>query len=227
MSLEAELADGLRAFAAQQPQIQSSVPLDVFEVEGAFLNYLRLLQQWNKAFNLTAIRDDRGQVIRHLLDSLVILPFVSGHQVIDVGTGAGLPGIPLAICLPNQDFVLVDSNSKKTRFLTQVKAVLGLTNLTVVHDRVEAISAGGFDQVLCRAFKPLPVLVPAIKHLLKEDGAILAMLGKSPEADVLHQLNQQATTELWPLLVPGLQEDRFVIEIKPMNHHVNRSRSHS
>jgi 16S rRNA (guanine527-N7)-methyltransferase len=214
LSLETELADGLQAFAAQQ-QMRPSFSLDVFAVEDAFLNYLRLLQHWNKAFNLTAIRDDRGQVIRHLLDSLAILPFVSGNQIIDVGTGAGLPGIPLAICLPNQDFVLVDSNSKKTRFLTQAKVALGLQNLTVIHNRVEAIPVGGFDQVLCRAFKPLQGLVPAIKHLLKEDGVILAMLGKSPEAEVLHQLDLQATTKLWPLSVPGLQEDRFLIEIRP------------
>lgn len=215
MSLETELANGLQALAAQQRQTPSSVSLDVLAQEDAFLNYLQLLQHWNKAFNLTAIRDDRGQVIRHLLDSLAILPFVSGDHVIDVGTGAGLPGIPLAICLPTQNFVLVDSNSKKTRFLIQVKMALGLQNLTVVHDRVEAIPSGGFDQVLCRAFKPLELLVPAIKHLLKEDGAILAMLGKSPEADVLHQLDLQNTTRLWPLSVPGLQEDRFLIEIRP------------
>lgn len=215
MSLETELADGLQAFAAQQQQIQPSLSLDVFAVEDAFLNYLRLLQHWNKAFNLTAIRDDRGQVIRHLLDSLVILPFVSGNQVVDVGTGAGLPGIPLAICLPKQRFVLVDSNSKKTRFLTQAKVALGLQNLTVIHDRVEAIPARGFDQVLCRAFKPLESLVPAIKHLLKEDGVILAMAGKSPETEILNQLDLQAITRLWPLSVPGLQEDRFLIEIRP------------
>ena len=215
MSLETELADGLQAFAAQQQQMQPSFSLDLFAVEDAFLNYLRLLQHWNKAFNLTAIRDDRGQVIRHLLDSLVILPFVSGNQVVDVGTGAGLPGIPLAICLPNQRFVLVDSNSKKTRFLTQAKVALGLKNLTVIHDRVEAMPARGFDQVLCRAFKPLESLVPAIKHLLKKDGVILAMLGKSPETEVLNQLDLQATTRLWPLSVPGLQEDRFLIEIRP------------
>ncbi|MDG1112409.1 MAG: 16S rRNA (guanine(527)-N(7))-methyltransferase RsmG [Pseudomonadales bacterium] len=215
MSLETELADGLQAFAAQQQQMQPSFSVDVFAVEDAFLNYLRLLQHWNKAFNLTAIRDDRGQVIRHLLDSLVILPFVLGNQVVDVGTGAGLPGIPLAICLPNQRFVLVDSNSKKTRFLTQAKVALGLKNLTVIHDRVEAMPARGFDQVLCRAFKPLESLVPAIKHLLKKDGVILAMLGKSPETEVLNQLDLQATTRLWPLSVPGLQEDRFLIEIRP------------
>jgi 16S rRNA (guanine527-N7)-methyltransferase len=215
LSLETELADGLQAFAAQQQQIQPSLSLDVFAVEDAFLNYLRLLQHWNKAFNLTAIRDDRGQVIRHLLDSLVILPFVSGNQVVDVGTGAGLPGIPLAICLPKQRFVLVDSNSKKTRFLTQAKVALGLQNLTVIHDRVEAIPARGFDQVLCRAFKPLESLVPAIKHLLKEDGVILAMAGKSPETEILNQLDLQAITRLWPLSVPGLQEDRFLIEIRP------------
>ena len=215
MSLETELADGLQAFAAQQQQMQPSFSVDVFAVEDAFLNYLRLLQHWNKAFNLTAIRDDRGQVIRHLLDSLVILPFVSGNQVVDVGTGAGLPGIPLAICLPNQRFVLVDSNSKKTRFLTQAKVALGLKNLTVIHDRVEAMPARGFDQVLCRAFKPLESLVPAIKHLLKKDGVILAMLGKSPETEVLNQLDLLATTRLWPLSVPGLQEDRFLIEIRP------------
>ncbi|MEJ6670392.1 MAG: 16S rRNA (guanine527-N7)-methyltransferase [Candidatus Azotimanducaceae bacterium] len=215
MSLETELADGLQAFAAEQCQTPAGLPVDVLALENAFLSYFRLLQQWNKAFNLTAIRDDRGQVIRHLLDSLVILPFVSGARIMDVGTGAGLPGIPLAICLPNHDFVLVDSNSKKTRFLTQVKVALDLTNLKVVHDRVEAIPPGGVDQVLCRAFKPLDTLVPAIKHLLNEDGVILAMLGKSPEADVMHRLAQQATIRLWPLFVPGLNEDRFLIEIRP------------
>ena len=215
MSLETELADGLRAFAAQHCQTPADFSVDVFAVENDFLSYFRLLQHWNKAFNLTAIRDDRGQIIRHLLDSLVILPFVSGPRIIDVGTGAGFPGIPLAICMPNHEFVLIDSNSKKTRFLTQVKVALGLQNLTVVHDRVEAIPPGGGDQVLCRAFKPLDALVPAIKHLLNEDGAILAMIGKSPAPDVMRQLDKQARTRLWPLSVPGLDEHRCLIEIRP------------
>ena len=211
MSLETELADGLQAFAEQQRQTS----VDVLAHEDAFLKFLQLLQHWNKAFNLTAIRDDRGQVVRHLLDSLVILPFISGSRIIDVGTGAGLPGIPLSICLPDAEFVLVDSNSKKTRFLTHVKMALGLARLSVVHDRVEAMPPGGFDQVLCRAFKPLDKLVPAIKHLLNADGVILAMLGKSPEPNVIQVLDQQATTRLWPLSVPGLDAERFLIEIRP------------
>ena len=211
MSLHDEVARGLEALNAQ-PELQS---IDFLEHKARFLAYLELLKRWNKTYNLTAIRDDRGQVVRHLLDSLVIAPFVKPDDFSDVGSGAGLPGIPLAICQPGRKAVLIDSNGKKTRFLTQVKIELGLDDVEIVQGRIEDLMNLDFKQIVCRAFKPLDELVLSLKHALSVDGVILAMIGREPEPWVLEALKAQAEVTLKPLVVPGQDAERYLAEIVP------------
>jgi 16S rRNA (guanine527-N7)-methyltransferase len=146
------------------------------EFTQALNQYLALMQRWNKRFNLTAIRTLDEMVSKHLLDSLALGPYVTGSEVIDVGSGAGLPGIPLALNFPEKHFLLLDSNGKKTRFLTQVKIELGLDNVEILQCRAESLRDRKFDQVVCRAFKQPLEIYPALDHLLKPSGSILAMV---------------------------------------------------
>jgi 16S rRNA (guanine527-N7)-methyltransferase len=178
------------------------------------LDYVALLARWNKAYNLTAIRDESQMVTRHLLDSLAIAPFVSGQRLLDVGTGAGLPGVPLAILFPERAFHLLDSNGKKTRFLFQVKTALGLDNMVVHQARVEAFRvAAPYDTVLSRAFASLQDMVQDCRHLLAPGGSFLAMKGALPsgELDALSQEYPQRS--VFPLHVPGLDEQRHLVVI--------------
>ena len=178
------------------------------------LDYLGLLVKWNKAYNLTAVRDATQMVSRHLLDSLVIAPHIQGQRLIDVGTGAGLPGIPMAILFPQREFHLLDSNGKKTRFLFQVKTALGLDNMTVHHARVESFQPiSPFDAVLSRAFASLQDMVTGCRHLLTSGGRFLAMKGAYP-ADELEAVSTQCELKaVYPLAVPGLAEQRHLVEI--------------
>lgn len=179
-----------------------------------FVEYLALLSKWNKAFNLTAIRDEPQMVTRHLLDSLAIASYLTGRRIIDVGSGAGLPGIPLAILLAQREFHLLDSNGKKTRFLFQVKTALGLDNMVVHHSRVESFRpADPFDTVLSRAFASLQVMIRDCRHLLAPEGRLLAMKGAYPTAEVEAIRPQVADVVVYPLAVPGLQEQRHLVEI--------------
>lgn len=174
--------------------------------------YLLLLKKWNLAYNLTAVRDLESMVNKHLLDSLAILPWVHGNRVIDVGTGAGLPGIPLAITQPEKSFVLLDSNGKKTRFLNEVKRQLQLKNLEVVHFRVENYHPSqGFDTVISRAFSSLAQMLHWTEHLVADDGIWLAMKGRYPDAELL-EITQQYIVE--PYTVKGLDGERCCVLIK-------------
>lgn len=146
--------------------------------------YLSLLVKWNKAYNLTAIRDPKEMVSRHLIDSLSVLPYVKGKRLIDVGSGPGLPGIPLAICLPDLEVTTLDSNGKKTRFQQQVKMELGLNNLEVIHSRVEKLDVPAFDMVISRAFASLRDMLVWTGHLAAEKGVFLAMKGQYPEDEL-------------------------------------------
>ena len=182
------------------------------ETQSRLLAYLQLMQKWNKAYNLTAIRDLDQMVIRHLLDSLSILPFISGSPVLDVGTGAGLPGIPLALCLPDKKFVLLDSNSKKTRFLTQVKIELGIDNIEVIHSRVEDYQPGHeFAIITCRAFAALNTILERTQHLVTSTTRILAMKGKEEMPELTAGFEQVISHDL---SVAWLDEERHLIEIK-------------
>jgi 16S rRNA (guanine527-N7)-methyltransferase len=176
------------------------------------LAFIKLLAKWNKAYNLTAIRKLEDMVALHLLDSLAILPHIHGQRVIDIGTGAGLPGIPLAICLPDVQFTLLDSNAKKTRFVQQAILELKLPNASVYHSRVEDYQPEvGFDTVTTRAFASLSVIIDVTRHLLAENGIVLAMKGQQL-ADELAQINQATT--LIPIVVPGVEAERYVVRIQ-------------
>jgi 16S rRNA (guanine527-N7)-methyltransferase len=190
-----------------------ALPLTLTETQiEQLLAFIKLLAKWNKAYNLTAIRKLEDMVSLHLLDSLAILPHIQGQRVIDIGTGAGLPGIPLAICLPDLQFVLLDSNAKKTRFVQQAILELKLNNARVHHSRVEDYQPErGFDTVTTRAFASLPVIIDLTSHLLAENGVVLAMKGQQL-ADELAHITQ--TTTLIPIHVPGVEAERYVVRIQ-------------
>ena len=162
---------------------QLNLDLSVHTIE-RLLEYVALLVKWNKAFNLTAIRDPEQMILRHLLDSLAILPVLDSERLLDVGTGAGIPGLIIAICKPELDVTLLDSNGKKTRFLQQVKTQLDLTNVEVIQSRAEDYSPTElFDRIVSRAFTALDNMVHWCEPLLSKDGVFLAMKGTYPEPD--------------------------------------------
>jgi len=184
-------------------------------VRDGLIAYIELLAKWNKAYNLTAVRDPAVMVIRHLLDSLAVVPHFHARRTLDVGTGGGLPGIPLALVFPEREFVLLDSNSKKTRFLVQAKAALGLENVTVVHERVEAFQDDRlFDCIITRAFAPVADILTGSRHLLAPNGEFLAMKGVVPEEELAALPQGYHLIEVIPLRVPGLeQEQRHLLRI--------------
>lgn len=188
-----------------------SLPEDKFV---QLLDFIKLIEKWNKAYNLTAIRAREAMVNLHLLDSLAIVPFIEGKRVIDIGTGAGLPGIPLAIYLPEIEFTLLDSNAKKTRFVQQAILELKLKNVSVCHNRVEQYHPEkNFDTVITRAFAGLSDIVELTAHLLNKDGVLLAMKGQIPEVPKL----ESAKTELIPVKVPGISAERCLVKIQLIN----------
>ena len=146
---------------------------------GQLLDYLRLLDKWNRRFNLSGVTDIGEMLERHVLDSLSIAPRVSGQIIVDAGSGAGLPGIPLAVLFPGKQFVLVDSNGKKTRFLLQVKLELGLDNVSIEHCRIEDYG-GPADLVVCRALATLAECAGKTQHMLSRGATLLAMKGRHP-----------------------------------------------
>lgn len=147
--------------------------------------YVNLLDKWNKAYNLTAVRNINEMVERHIVDSLSIVNYITGERFIDVGTGPGLPGIPLAIMYPNKQFFLLDSNGKKTRFLHQAKMELLLENVQVINQRVEEYQPEQlFDGILSRAFSTLIDMLKTTEHLCQEEGHFFAMKGVYPETEL-------------------------------------------
>src|ERR1700722_7511648 len=163
-----------------QGLVEMGQPLDR-QTETQLIRYIGLVAQWNRVYNLTSIRDTDTMVTRHLLDSLSILPHIEGHHILDVGTGAGLPGIPLAIAMPNRQFVLLDSNQKKTKFLQQTCYQMRLRNVKIINHRVEEYSADPlFDSVISRAFSTLRDFITLSQHLVKPGGQLLAMKGVYP-----------------------------------------------
>jgi len=182
------------------------------EAQEKLIAYLQLMLKWNKAYNLTAIRELDSMVIRHLLDSLSILPFINQSPVLDVGTGAGLPGIPLALCLPDYQFVLLDSNGKKTRFLTQAKIELGIENIEVIHSRIEDYKPDfRFEMITCRAFAALNTILDLTQHLVTSSTRVMAMKGREEMPALAEGYTQLAQHELQ---VPWLDEERRLIEIQ-------------
>jgi 16S rRNA (guanine527-N7)-methyltransferase len=178
----------------------------------SLLDYIDLLLKWNKVYNLTAVRDPQGMVVRHLLDSLAIAPWCTAMRLIDVGTGAGLPGVPLAILYPEKEIHLLDGNSKKTRFLFQVKTALGLDNITVHHARVESFTPiAQYDAVLSRAFASLNDMVTNCGHLLTESAQFLAMKGGLDKQEIASVEALGYTATAHSLQVPGLDEQRHLV----------------
>ena len=199
-----QLDDGLAAM---------SIHLDG-EARERLLAYLALLQKWNRAYNLTAVRDPQRMVSRQLLDSLAVLPWLRGPRILDVGTGAGLPGIPLAIARPQWRFTLLDANGKKTRFVRQVKNQLDLTSVTVLQTRVESLNDDeGFDSIVSRAFSALPDFIRSSRTVLAPRGRWLALKSAAVEDELvaLKRLDAELDIETLPLDVPGETADRRVV----------------
>jgi 16S rRNA (guanine527-N7)-methyltransferase len=203
----ARLDEGMRELGLASPALAESL-----------IAYLRELLQWNQAYNLTAIRDPLEMVSKHLLDSLVLLPHLQGSRVIDVGSGAGLPGIPLALADPGRQYVLLDSNGKKATFLRHVLRTLGIKHAEAVQSRVEDYAAdtghGRFDSVLSRAFASLAEMVELAGPLCSRHGRLLAMKGQFPqdELEALHHGVAGFEVEgIVPLRVPGLAAERHLV----------------
>lgn len=175
------------------------------------LAFVKLIERWNKAYNLTAIRDRNEMLRLHIIDSLAVLPFITGNKIIDVGTGAGLPGIPLAIFMPEVQFTLLDSNSKKTRFVQQAVLELKLSNVAVVHSRVESLGREGeYDAVLSRAFASVADIINLTDYLLQPEGVLIAMKGQVPEEE-LKQINRSYTVN--SIVLPDVEAERCVLRI--------------
>ncbi len=186
------------------------------EAQQRMLDYLALVMKWNKAYNLTAVRDPEKMLTHHLLDSLAVLPHLRGPRVLDVGTGAGLPGIPLALARPDLKFTLLDSNQKKTTFLRQAVIELKPGNVEVVCERVESWNAGTlFNTVVTRAFSGLSDFIALAGRLCAKDGVVIAMKGVYPH-DELAQLPQTfRLCSVVPLHIPGLGAERHAALLQP------------
>ena len=223
--LEATLEQGLRELALGVPA----------NAQQKLLHYLHLIVKWNKHFNLSGITAIQEMVPLHLLDSLAISPYLEGERILDIGSGAGLPGIPLAIANPDKNFVLLDSNGKKTRFLFQVKVALELSNVEIVDARVDeylsTADTGEFSLITCRAFSSLSSIVKMIEKPLASGTKLLAMKGVYPH-DEIAELQQDNTLNSTPnkasstdlnnyykvesvieLTVPGVESQRHLVLI--------------
>jgi 16S rRNA (guanine527-N7)-methyltransferase len=182
------------------------------EQRAMLLAFLALMQKWNRTYNLTAIRDPSTAVDLHLLDSLTVWPYLHGHRVLDVGTGAGLPGVPLALMSPERAFALLDSNAKKTRFVQQAVIELGLKNVDVVTARVEQYRpASGFDTVLARAYAGLQDILANTAGLLAPHGKLLAQKGQVPAEEI--ESIKHHTVRVHRLAIPRVKAERHLIEI--------------
>ncbi|MES9969110.1 MAG: 16S rRNA (guanine(527)-N(7))-methyltransferase RsmG [Candidatus Thiodiazotropha sp.] len=193
--------------------LELGLDLDVPQ-QTLMLDFLSLLAKWNRAYNLTAVRDPLEMVGRHLLDSLALLPHLKSGACLDMGTGAGIPGIPLAIMRPASDFVLLDSNSKKIRFVRQVKLELGLTNVLPVHARIEQYQADRpIKTLIARAFTDLPTMLALSAGLRQPGSELLAMKGSVPHQEMA-RLPADVRAEVIPLEVPFEVGERCLVRIE-------------
>ena len=206
MELEQNLTRGLAEAGLQlDPQVRSRL-----------LDYVALLVKWNRVYNLTSVRKPQDMLSRHILDSLVVLPYVKGPRVLDVGTGAGLPGLVLAIARPEWQVVLLDSSNKKLRFVRQAITDLALANATVEHVRIEDYQPTAlFDTIISRAFSSLDEMHKHCARLCVAHGRILAMKGVYPLAEVEALLDPSVVVAAHALSVPGMDAQRHVLELRP------------
>lgn len=201
------LSDGARAMGLD-------VPVDNLQKIAA---YAALLERWNKTYNLTAVRESDRIVSLHLLDSLAVLPFLGDGALLDVGSGGGLPGIPLALARPALRVTLLDANSKKSAFQQQAVIELGLGNVAVVNQRVEQYQpAAGFAQIISRAFSEMAEFVGLTGPLLAPDGRWLAMKGTYPAAEIDRLPAGVAVEAVHRLAVPGVGGDRHLVVLKKL-----------
>lgn len=178
--------------------------------------YVGMLDKWNKAYNLTSVRDPNEMLVRHILDSIIVAPHLKGTRFIDVGTGPGLPGIPLAIVRPESHFTLLDSLGKRIRFLRQVQHELKLDNVTPVQSRVEAFSGEPlFDGVISRAFASLSDMVSWCHHLPAKNGHFYALKGLVQEDEMANLPQGYVVNEIIELHIPQLEGERHLVVIQP------------
>ena len=178
--------------------------------------YLGLLERWNTVYNLTALRRMEDMVVRHIMDSLVVQDWLQGNMILDVGSGAGLPGIPLALLNPDRHFCLLDSNSKKTRFLNQTKIELGLTNVTVISSRIEQYRPQTrHTTVLSRAFASLADFITLAGPYCTVEGRLLALKGSYPDAELSALPAGYQLVAVHTLDVPGLDAERHLVHVAP------------
>jgi 16S rRNA (guanine527-N7)-methyltransferase len=202
---EARLVEGL-ARLGMPPSPDQTITL---------LSFLSLLQKWNRAVNLTALKDPDDMVVRHILDSATARPFLHGDTVLDVGTGAGLPGVPLAVLDPHRRFTLLDASGKKIRFLRQVLMDLTLPNVRLVQARVDDYHPEApFDTVICRAFGALVDLVHGAGRLVAPHGRIVALKGRRPAAELANLPEAWQATEVTRVQVPHLDAQRHVVVLR-------------
>lgn len=205
MSLAGKLAQGVAQLGLSLPP----------QCEQQLLDYLSLLQKWNRVYNLTAVRGAGKMVSHHLLDCLAVVPHISAATILDVGSGAGLPGIPLALALPQAHVTLLDSGHKKAAFLRQAVVELGLDNVEVVCERVEEWHpAHRFDLVISRALSGLPEFASLAGHLLTPGGELAAMKGVYPDEELAQVPAGYRLKRALPLPVPGVQGVRHLVVIE-------------
>ncbi len=210
MDLEKQLRDGLEAI----PELSA----DTGYLGSRLLRYIELITKWNSTHNLTSIRNPESMITRHMLDSLVILPYISGPAIVDVGSGAGFPGIPVALARPEWQVTLVESNQKKAAFLLQAALELGLPNISVKQERVEKINLENkVDTVVSRAFSSLERFMRLSKHLCENNAdhcRFVAMKGEFPDMELMQLSPEFVVEKIVAVTVPGLKAKRHLVVIR-------------